>query len=264
MELLGAIATGLAAVAGLPGVVVDRMATDFLKQQLAKVEVLEVRVDNTPNHQILAGRVDRLRVAARGVYPLLFLRVDTLELETDPIEIDTASLARGPVRFRRPVQGAVRAVLQDADLNQALRSPAILGTFPTLEVNLAGKRRSDRYQLTAPELRFLAGNRVRVAAVLAPEAGGEALPVAVESGLALQAGTRLALVEPRVSLAGEPLPAQLVEAFARGLNRALDLEALAPQGLTVRMLQFQIEPGRLQLVGFAQWQLPQHQGAIAP
>ncbi|HAN45389.1 MAG TPA: DUF2993 domain-containing protein [Cyanobacteria bacterium UBA8156] len=256
MELLAAIATGLAAVAGLPGVVVDRLATDFLKQQLAKVEVLEVRVDNTPNHQILAGRVDRLRVAARGIYPLLFLRVDTLELETDAIEIDTASLQRGPVRFRQPVRAAVRVVLQDEDLNQALRSPEILAVFPTIEANLAGNRSGGRYQLTAPELRFLAENRVRISAVLTPEAGGATLPVAVESGLALQGGTRLALVEPRASLAGEPLPSQLVEAFARGLNRALDLRVLAPQGLTVRMLQFQIEPGRLQLVGFAQWQFP--------
>ncbi len=254
MELLAAIATGLAAVAGLPGIVVDRIATDFLRQPLAQVEVLAVRVDNTPNHQILAGRVDRLRVAARGVYPLWFLRIDTLELETDPIEIDPDSLQRGPVRFRQPLRAAVRVVLQDEDLNQALRSPEILAVFPTLEANLPGSR--GRYQLTAPELRFLAENRVRVSAVLTPEGGGVTLPVAVESGLALQGGTRLALVEPRVSLAGEPLPTQLVEAFARGLNRTLDLRALEPQGLTVRMLQFQIEPGRLRLVGFAQWQLP--------
>ncbi|MFQ3678909.1 MAG: DUF2993 domain-containing protein [Pseudanabaenaceae cyanobacterium] len=264
MEFLAAIATGLVAVAGLPGIVVDRMATDFLKQQLAKVEILEVRVDNTPNHQILAGRVDRLRVAARGVYPLLFLRIDTLELETDPIEIDTDALVRGPVRFRQPLRAAVRAVLQDEDLNRALRSPEILAAFPTVEANLAGHRGGGRYQLTAPELRFLGENRVRVSAVLTSEAGGATLPVAVESGLALQGGTRLALVEPRVSLAGEPLPSQLVAAFARGLNRTLDLRALEPQGLTVRMLQFQIEPGRLQLVGFAQWQLPGGQQAIAP
>jgi len=75
MEILAAVLTSLLGLGGAPGFVIDKTATDLLRGQLFYAEQLEVRVDNTPNFQILQGRVDRIRVAGRGVYPLPILRI---------------------------------------------------------------------------------------------------------------------------------------------------------------------------------------------
>lgn len=71
-----------------------------------RADTLEVRVDNAPNYQILLGNVDRIRVAGRGVYVLEFLRIDEVDIETDPISIDLicCNLARlsYAVHYRLP------------------------------------------------------------------------------------------------------------------------------------------------------------------
>ena len=92
MELFAGLLTSVLGLAGAPGIAIDRIATDFLRGQIVRADVLEVRVDNAPNYQILLGNVDRIRVAGRGVYILDFLRIDEIDLETDPISIDPAVL----------------------------------------------------------------------------------------------------------------------------------------------------------------------------
>jgi len=111
MELFAGLLTTVLGIAGAPGIAIDRIATDFLRSQIVRADVLEVRVDNAPNYQILLGNVDRIRVAGRGVYVLEFLRIDEIDLETDPISIDPNVLQSGKIVLRRPLQAAVRVVL---------------------------------------------------------------------------------------------------------------------------------------------------------
>ena len=68
MEFFAAVLTGLLGVAGAPGIVIDRLITDALRGQLVRADRLEVRLDNTPNYQLLQGKIDRVRLAGRGIY----------------------------------------------------------------------------------------------------------------------------------------------------------------------------------------------------
>ena len=93
MELFAGLLTTVLGLAGAPGIAIDKVATDFLRGQIVRADVLEVRVDNAPNYQILLGNVDRIRVAGRGVYVLEFLRIDQVDLPA-LADIDTGDGVR--------------------------------------------------------------------------------------------------------------------------------------------------------------------------
>lgn len=256
MEILAALFTSLLGLGGLPGTVIDRVATDVLRRQLIRAEQLEVRVDNTPNYQLLQGKLDRIRVAGRGLYILEFFRIDALDLETDPISIDPASIQSGNLTLLEPAQAAVRLVLKDEDINQALRSPDVVNSFRGIRADISNvSDKPELFDLLNPEVTFLGDNRVRVTGLAQPRAEGQqqkpSLAIAFETGFNVIGGTRLELTQPTANLQGVNVPEQIVNAFIQGLNKILDLRQFEAKGITVRILKFEVEPGKMQLIGFA-------------
>ncbi|AFY70553.1 hypothetical protein Pse7367_2290 [Thalassoporum mexicanum PCC 7367] len=168
MDWAVGILSTLFGLAGTPGIVIDRVATNFVRSQVHSADVLEVRIENTPNYQVLQGDVDRLLVAGRGVYIQPFLRVDTIDLETDPISVN-AGLGEQDFALRKPLQAAVRVIITSADVNLALRSPEISDSFQGVEVNFsADPSQAEIFDLNDPRVEFLDGDRIRLTAVLEP------------------------------------------------------------------------------------------------
>ena len=85
MEWLAIILSGILAAISPAGVILDRLAADALRSQVAGVEELAVRIDNTPSYQVLQGKIQRVRLASRGLEPIPQLRLAVLELDTDPL-----------------------------------------------------------------------------------------------------------------------------------------------------------------------------------
>jgi hypothetical protein len=257
MELFAGLLTSVLGLAGTPGIAIDRIATDFLRGQIVRADVLEVRVDNAPNYQILLGNVDRIRVAGRGVYILDFLRIDEIDLETDPISIDPAVLQSGKIVLRRPLQAAVRVVLRADDINTALRSPTIQSSFKSLSIDLTGSgRNTEIFDLVNPEVTFLEGDRIRLAATLQSQPTPikpklTKLNVSISADLQIIGGTRLEILNPIIELEGTPVPDKIAKAFTQGLNKVLNLRQLESKGITGRVLKLEVTEGKMQVVGFA-------------
>jgi hypothetical protein len=168
MEWAVGILSTLIGLAGTPGIVLDRLATDFVRSQVHSADVLMVRIENTPNYQIVQGDVDRILVAGRGVYIQPFLRVDTIDVETDPISV-SSGLSGENFTLKKSLQAAVRVIITSDDVNLALRSPTINGSFRNVEVNFTSDpAQAERFDLTDPRVDFLDGDRIRLTAVLVP------------------------------------------------------------------------------------------------
>jgi len=258
MEILAAVLSGLLGVAGAPGIIIDRVIADFLRSQLVSADQLEVRVDNTPNYQLLDGKIDRVRVAGRGLYVSSFrLRVDTVDLETDPISIEPSSLQSGKLNLREPAQAAVRVVLRSEDLNQALRSPTLLPLFRGIKINLTPNdpSKTEEFNIANPEITFLNGNRLRLNATLQPVATTKpGLNIAIESSLNVVDGTRIEL-SPKINLQGVSVPEQITNPLAQSLNKLLDIRQLEASGITARVLQLKVTDSQLQLIGFVRMEV---------
>ncbi|AFY73031.1 Protein of unknown function (DUF2993) [Synechococcus sp. PCC 7502] len=261
MEIFAAVLTGLLGVAGAPGVVIDRLITDALRGQLVRADQLEVRLDNTPNYQLLQGRIDRVRLAGRGIYLSSFLRIDTVDLESDPISIDPAFLQSGQLKLVAPAQAAVRVILKAADINQALRSPTISKSFQGIKLSLSpttgNNTRAEEFDLVNPEVTFLEDNRLRVNATLQPVSNPKSgLEIAIEAKIALVDSTRIELLSPTINLQGIKVPEQITNTLAQGINKLLDFSALESSGIYARILKLEVTDSQLQLIGFARMEIP--------
>lgn len=244
MELLTILLSGLLGVLTPVGFFLDRTAESSVRAQFRSVEQLQVRIDNTPSYQVLQGKVDRIRVAGRGLVLPDALRIDTLEFETDPVEVDATSLVQGPPKFNRPLQAGVRLVLRQVDLNQALRSPAITAQLKDITINLPNLQQAQlqRYDFVNPRLEFLDNQRLRLQVDLQEQGYPDRLGITLESGINIVRGQQVQLVEPKILINGEPAPEELVNGLSQGISQQFNLGQLARSGLTVRILKLQLLP----------------------
>lgn len=254
MEFFTILLSSLLALVSPVGFVVDRIAQNAVRSQFKKAEQLQVRIDNAPSYQLLQGKVERVRIAGRGLQPKRQnIRIAAFELETDPISLDPRSLGQRRPKLKRPFQAGVRLVLTQEDINQALRSPSLAARLQKLglsEVPSQPGMALRRYNFVNPRVEFLENNRLRFQVELQEQGNDKPLAIKVESGLVVVAGRQIQLVEPSILVDGEAAPNQLVKLIAASLSQQLDLKNLARYGLQASILQLKVTPQELEIAAF--------------
>lgn len=234
------------------GFVTDEVAETAIRKQLEGAEELLVRIDNTPSYQILQGRVDRVRIAGRGLYPLEGFRIAVLELESDPIALtpDLSQLA-----LKQPLQAAIKLVLTEVDINQALQSEQISDALTDLNLDFAvdtedtEETAAESYDVVNPRLEFLADDRFQFQATLQGQRTGKQTLVLLESGLTITAGQQLHLVDPVASLADQPIEPRFLNLLVENISQQA-FRQLEASGVTARVLQLEMTDDRLTLASF--------------
>lgn len=251
MEFFTIFLSSLFGLISPTGLVVESAAQKVVRSQFAQVEKLQVRIDNAPTHQLLNGQVERIRVAGRGLQlKQLEMRVAVLELESDPMDLNLRNL-RAP-KLEQPLQALVRLVLNQQDINQALRSPKLTAKLRNLSINILQPQSRQALQVTTrvnPHLELLANNRLRFQVELT-QANTKSLVIRVETRLNLIARRQLQLLEPVIYVNEEKVPEQLVNAIANNLSKQLDLAILEIYGVQSRILKLQISPDKIEVAAF--------------
>lgn len=259
MGIITIIFSGLLTLVSPVGAVFDRTAEQSVLNQLYSAEELEVRVDNTPSYKLLQGKIDRLRFAGRGLYLAPEIRIDTLEFETDPLNVDLDRLRAEnqtsvPQFLRQPLRGAIRLVLTEADLNQALRSPTVLEQLRQGQQEFSegtqAQSISQRYQLVNTEIDFLGDNQLRLQGEIEDRRDNDRLRVKLESELRVLEGRQVQIVNPKLWFNDQEAPPNLIKAIAKIVNKKLDLSSLEPQGLQARIIQLNINTEQIEIVSF--------------
>ncbi|QZZ21810.1 DUF2993 domain-containing protein [Leptothermofonsia sichuanensis E412] len=256
MESLVILLSGLITLISPVGMVSDRLAADVIRKQLAAVEHLQVRIDNAPSYQLVQGKADRIRIAGRGLFPLEGLRIEALDVETDPVQIDASRLRRrGRIRLLQPLQTGVRVVINQADMGQAFQSPAVVERLRKAGIGVLGRqqaRQVQRYNLNHLQLEFLDDQRLRLQVQVQEKDDPTTLDISVETGIEIVAGRQLRLVKPVIELNGEPAPDSLVRAIADGVFERSDLRQLEKLGITARILRLKIDANQMEVAAFVQ------------
>jgi hypothetical protein len=261
MELLTILLSGLLSVLSPGGAVVDLLIDNTVGSRLTAIEKSAIRVDNAPNYQIVQGKVERIRIASRGVLLQPGLRIDTLEIETDPIDLDIQDSALKNLSalrksLRQPLQGAVRLVITEKDLDRALNSPAIQKQFQESLDNLIASRTGSSvlsYTLLEPKINLLDGNRLGIEAKLhrsGTQSPTQTLNLKLEWGIKLVAGKKIQLIEPTGTIDEKPISTRLLMGFTQGISNRLDLGNLETTGIIARLLQLEINQQEIKLAVF--------------
>jgi len=253
MEFLAILLSGLLGLVSPAGFVADQLAEKAIRNQLSSVEQFQVRIDNSPTHQVLQGNLDQVRIAGRGVFPIPEVRIAELEVETDPIHLDPQALRQGKPRLEAPVQAGVRLALTEEDLNRALRSPTAVQRLQKFGISFFRDQEAqeiERYDFIEPQIEFLGNNRLRVQVGLLQEGDTQPTVVVAETGLEVLAGQRLNLIEPVMTVDGQAVPDRLVQSISKGIRDRVDLGRLAEGGIVARLLQLEIDADQLQAAVF--------------
>lgn len=194
-------------------------------------------------------------LAGRGLQIEPYPRVEVLEIETDPVQLE---LDDGELQLRSPLRAALRFEVTEADLNAALRSSEVLEKFQDIEAQLPVFGNGDDpevFDLENPSVELLGQNRLRLNARLVVENNDGAdgiLEVEFTSRVLLEAEQRVVLVEPKMTLNEESVPEEIADAFASGISRALDVSDLAERNIVIRLLDLKVSDDVLSAVGFIQ------------
>ncbi|WP_204104272.1 MULTISPECIES: DUF2993 domain-containing protein [Spirulina sp. CCY15215] len=269
MEIIIIILSGLLSAIAPTGFALDTIIESNLRSRFAEAEVIKVRIDNTPTHQLLSGKVDRLRIATRGIEPTAGLRIAVFELETDPLSINIDRLQRDTKNFRRsfrqPVQGAVRLVLTEEDLNTAFSSPLFANRLQQaverIAASIPGGDRQ-KYQLEDLQIDFregdtseaTLGDRLQMQVTLSgTETNSQEInrvKLQIETGLEIGNRQNLKLVKPEILLNDRPLPPIFADIVEDTLGERLNWQNLDTSGIVLRLLQLEIESDRLELAAY--------------
>lgn len=246
MEFVTLLLSALLGILSPVGLVADEVAETTIRNQLDHAEELIVRIDNTPSYQIVQGKVDRVRIAGRGLYPLEGFRIAVLELESDPIAL-VPNLSN--LELKEPLQVAVKLVVTETDINQALRSDRITDALTDLNLDFAGGNAAEPYDVVNPKFEFLDADRLRLQATLQGQQTEAQTQVVAEFGLDVRAGQQFNLIDPVASLGDQPIEPQFLNLVVQNLSQQA-FDRLEASGVTARVLQLQITNHQLTLASF--------------
>ncbi len=268
MELIAIFLSGLLGLFSNGGWVIEaiaksQIATSTSGDRLISVEQQAIRIDNTPNYQIVQGKIDQVRIAGRGVTINSYLRIDTLELETDAIAIDpknlnTKSLDHLRSSLLKPLQGVGKIILTEADLTEALESPEVTQQIQKILNNLVARKAGNTtiaYEVSNLQVELNPDNRIKIELEMGrlgiTQKKTAKLAIALEFGIESLAGTKIQLVQPVGTVNGRPMSSRLLKGFAQGLSDRLDLTKMESQGIFARLLQLEITADQIELIAFA-------------
>lgn len=253
MEFLTILLSGLLGLVSPVGVAVDRTAENAIRSQFASCGELQVRIDNAPSYQLLQGKVERVRIAGRSLQlKRQNIRIAVLELESDRIEIKPRSLTRKP-QLKKPLQGGVRLVLTEEDINQALLSPQLRARLQKLNINLKGFaniRTKTVYNLVNPQVQFLPNNRLHIQVELQEKGKSKPFLIKAESGVSIVSGRQIQLVNLVAEVDKVKVPPEVINLILNNINKRLDLRNLEGGKLQARILKLKIRQGEVEIAAF--------------
>jgi hypothetical protein len=259
MEWFTILLSSLITVISPVGLIIDTVVADTIRSQVAGVEELAVRIDNTPSYQAIQGKVDRISIASRGVEPIPNLRIELFELETDPININLDELQKpgGLTKIREslrePLQGAFHVIIKEDDINKALQAPNVKSQLQKIIDRLIPPGVS-KFEIINLQLEFLEKNRLGITVKLQQlsEEGEkqDELNLNINVGFQVKKGRSIELLELTAILNDRKISQRFIAPLVQGFNEQLDLETFEKQGVIARILQLNISEDTLDLAAF--------------
>jgi hypothetical protein len=265
MELVTIILSGLLTLISPVGVVAENEIAERLRSQVQSIDELKIRIDNIPSYGIVGGKVDRIRLSSRGIQVNPDFRIASLELETDPLDIDLQAVrstndSQNLTQYLdKPAKIALNIGFTEKDINKTLRSSDIVRYIEdTIAEFLPPKEDGTPTRLEIEDLQidFIADDRLTITTTVQNPRSTPENPsfsqINLELGIAIPNGRTIEIIEPKGTVNDKKLRDSILRVFAKRFTTALDLKQLESAGIFVRVLQLKLEPNQFNFVTFIQ------------
>ncbi len=241
------------------GIIVDNVIENELRSQVVNVEELLVRIDNTPSYKVVNGKFDHISIASRKIEVIRNLKIDSFELETDPIDINIDQIQQiekiEDLRslFKKPLQGAFKITVKERDFNQALESQNIKSKLQEL-INDLLPRQAPRFRIVALRANFIRKNYIGLEVELEEDSNSKKtkneLIITTEVGFEVEKGYLIKLTNLSATLNKRKLSKRFLNFLTIGINEKLNLKTLEKQGLVTRIINLNVRDNMLKVAVF--------------
>jgi hypothetical protein len=233
------------------GVGGEKLAEQQIRKRVHQVEAIDIRIDNIPTYQIANGKIDKIRIASKGISPIADFRIDTLEIETDPIALKGLS-----TKLAKPLQAGIKVIMTEQDLNTALASPTVIKRLRNIGINALGSSSAAnqiaKYDFLNPKVAFLGDRRVQLQVDLQEQGRPETLQLKIETDIAISQGRQIQLQNATITANNQAVYKPLANRIIAGVNQELDLARLEKSGMTARLLGLNFRDRQATIITFIQ------------
>ncbi|BDA40183.1 LmeA family phospholipid-binding protein [Candidatus Atelocyanobacterium thalassae] len=241
------------------GFIIDNVIQNELRSQIVNVEKLSVRVNSTPSYKVVNGKFDNISIASRKAEVIKNLKIDSFELETDPIDINIDQIQQGgKVKnfrsfFNKPLQGAFKITIKEEDFNQALESQNIKSKLQEL-INDLLPRQAPQFKIVALRINFIRKDYLGLEVELEEDSASKEtkneLIITTEVGFEIEKGYLIKLTNLNATLNKRKLSKRFLNFLTIGINENLNLKTLEKQGIVARILNLQVDDNMLKVAIF--------------
>lgn len=211
--------------------------------QLDNADAIAVDV-RTDLGKIIQGQADSIALAGEGLVFQQEIRVESLDIQTDQLDINPLSALLGKIRLNHPVNTTTRIVMTEVDLNRALNSAYVCNKLKPLAFDVDGQ--SMLISLEPPlELHLLPESRMQFSGSLVVEAGEQTRQSQFSAVLSPSTQTQPVLLEAFQCLPGQGLPFELTFAFFKKIRELLHQPSLQWEDVVLRVTGLDVQGDRL-------------------
>jgi hypothetical protein len=219
----------------------SKVAEAGIAGQLDDVENIDVDIRTDPG-KLVQGKVDSVTISGKGLVMKQDLRMETLEVEIDKVEINPLSAVFGNIELTHPSDAKAQIALTEADINRAFSSDFIRKKLHgvTLDVD-ADQVVVDVHRAT---VHLPGDNKFVVNADFSMTAQSEVKKLSATAIPRIQEnGNRISLEVIRSEAQG--LTAEVQASILLQLTELLDLRNFNIPGISLQLDRLEAQEGRL-------------------
>jgi LmeA-like phospholipid-binding len=219
----------------------SKVAEAGISSQLDDVENIDVDIRTNPG-KLIQGKVDSVAISGKGLLMNQDLRMDTLEVTIDKVEINPLSAMFGNIELTRPSDAEAEIVLTEADINRAFSSEFIREKLRGLTIHT----NQDPVVVDVQEsvLHLPGENKFVINAEFLIREQGEVKKLSATAIPKIQEnGNRISLEV--LSSEAQGLTAELQAAILMQLTELLDLRNFNIPGISLQLHRLEAQQGRL-------------------
>ena len=247
------LSTILISILSVGGIVINTVLTKVIEENSVSIEQKDVRVNAVPTHQLLKGKTDSIKINLQGWEIQENIRVELLQLETDSIKLNLPKLrslseTKGKnwqEVLETPLNIGWRVILTEEDLNNLFFSQEVQSLLQKISEDNSQVEIINLNFNLQPNNRLILESKVKLAFK-----GEEEVNVRLEFSLDLSKGHQFHIKDIKGTLNERKLSSKLLKGFADNISTKLSLQSLEKLGITLRLLQFDIDEDNMALAGF--------------
>ncbi len=219
----------------------SKVAEAGIASQLDAVEDIDVDIRTNPG-KLVQGKVNSVTISGKGLVMKQDLRMETLEVNIDKVEINPLSVMFGNIELTRPSDAEAEIVLTEADLNRAFSSDFVQEKLRGLEINKEGS--SVVVDVQKVTVHLPGDHKFVIDAEFLEKSQGEVKKLSATAIPKIQEnGNRIALEV--LSSEAKGLTLDLEAAILKQLTELLDLRNFNIPGISLQLHQLEAKQEKL-------------------